>query len=163
MTNTMRRWCACDLCILCQCQQLIELITHLACFGLPGYFETMKMYRAFDKLNHYGLFIKLMGRSVPFSLLSVIEHWIVFTVFVSVIFFGIFTVDCGVRQGGVLSPLLFAIYVDDIVRIINMSDLGCRLCMTHIAVILYADDILLLAPSVDSLQKLVLQNWSCHN
>jgi hypothetical protein len=66
-----------------------------------------------------------------------------------------FTAACGVRQGGVLSPYLFAIYVDDIVVKINKSDLGCRLGLRRIAIIVYADDIMLLAPSVESLQKLL--------
>jgi len=77
-------------------------------------------------------------------------------VFVFVIFFHVFfRVSCGIRQGGVLSPFLFAVYVDDIVRKVDESDLGCRIGLKRIAIILYADDILLLAPSVDSLQKLV--------
>ena len=50
-----------------------------------------------------------------------------------------FTVVCGVRQGGVLSRYLFAIYVDDIVAKINTSDLGCRIGLKRIAIILYAD------------------------
>jgi hypothetical protein len=70
-------------------------------------------------------------------------------------FICIFSVDCGVRQGGVLSPYLFAIYVDDIVKKINRSDLGCRLGLKRIAVVLYADDIILMAPSVESLQMLL--------
>ena len=53
-----------------------------------------------------------------------------------------------------LSPT-FAIYVDDIVKKINTSDVRCGLGLKRIAVILYANDILLLAPSVHSLQKLV--------
>ena len=48
-----------------------------------------------------------------------------------------------------------AIYVDNIVAKINTSDLGCRIGLKGIAIVLYADDILLLAPSVDSLQKLI--------
>ena len=114
--------------------------------------------KAFDKLNHYGLFLKLTDRSIPRTLLAVLEHWL--SISVTCVrwcdhFSGFFSVICGVRQGGVLSPILFAIYVDDIVKKINMSDLGCRLGLKRIAVILYADDILLLAPSVHSLQKLV--------
>ena len=51
--------------------------------------------------------------------------------------------------------ILFAVYVDDIVRKVDESDFGCRLGLKRIAIILYADNILLLAPSVDSLQKLL--------
>ena len=54
-----------------------------------------------------------------------------------------------------MSPFLFAVYVNDIVKKVDESDLGCRIGLKRIAIILYADDILLLAPSVDSLQKLV--------
>ena len=32
--------------------------------------------KAFDKLNHYGLFLKLMDRLIPDGLLSVLEHWL---------------------------------------------------------------------------------------
>jgi len=35
----------------------------------------LDLRKAFDKLNHFGLFIKLMDRAIPISILSVIEHW----------------------------------------------------------------------------------------
>jgi len=35
--------------------------------------------------------------------------------------------SCGVRQGGVLSLVLFAVYVDDILRRLSASGLGCFL------------------------------------
>ena len=103
-----------------------------------------------------------MDRLIPSGLLSVLEHWL--NISATCVrwcdhFSDFFTIACGVRQGGVLSPYLFAIYdvmyVDDIVAKINTSDLGCRIGLKRIAIILYADDILLLAPSVDSLQKLI--------
>jgi len=31
----------------------------------------------------------------------------------------VFSVNCGVRQGGVLSPILFSIYVDDLVDLLR--------------------------------------------
>ena len=113
--------------------------------------------KAFDKMNHYGLFLKLMDRLVPVNFLSMLEYWLCLSAtcvrWVDN-YSEFFSVACGVRQGGVLSPYLFAIYVDDIIEKIKKSDLGCRLGVKQIAIILYADDILLLAPSVEALQKL---------
>ena len=59
----------------------------------------------------------------------------------------LFKIMFGVRQGSVLSPILFALYIDDI----NDSAVlfpGCH-------IILYADDILLISPSVMMLNRLL--------
>jgi len=32
----------------------------------------------------------------------------------------------GVRQGGVLSPFLLAIFIDDLVKLINTANIGCK-------------------------------------
>ena len=36
---------------------------------------TLDLSKAFDKMNHYGLFIKLMQRSIPNNLLLLLERW----------------------------------------------------------------------------------------
>ena len=59
------------------------------------------------------------------------------------------------RQGGVLSPFLFAIFVDDVVKKVQSVNTGCYVSHVCTSIFLYADDILLLAPSVSSLQKLL--------
>jgi hypothetical protein len=114
--------------------------------------------KAFDKMNHYGLFIKLMDRMLPVNLLATLEHW--FSICATCVRWGQCVSDfiqltCGVRQGGVLSPHLFAIYVDDIVKILWRANLGCCIRSVFVNIFLYADDIILLAPSVSSLQKLL--------
>jgi len=50
-----------------------------------------------------------------------------------------FRVDFGVRQGSVLSPYLFSIYMDDLAKPCQYN--------RGMFIVLYADDILLLAPS----------------
>jgi len=61
----------------------------------------------------------------------------------------------GVRQGGVLSPILFSVVIDDLVKLVNKANIGCRIGASCAAIFLYADDIILLAPSVQALQSLV--------
>ena len=66
-----------------------------------------------------------------------------------------FNVSNGVRQGGILSPKLFAIYVDDLSRELTLCNSGCYIdhqCMNHV---MYADDICLMAPSAIGLQKML--------
>jgi hypothetical protein len=61
----------------------------------------------------------------------------------------------GVRQGGVLSPILFSIYVDAVLVELNEIGLGCHLQGIVISAIMYADDVILFSPSVRLLQQLV--------
>ena len=58
-----------------------------------------------------------------------------------------FEINFGVRQGSVLSPFLFAVYLD------NLGKLSRRLHGCY--VILYADDILLVSPSITRLERLL--------
>jgi len=58
-----------------------------------------------------------------------------------------FKVNFGVRQGPVLAPYLFALYLDDLAKLCSPE----QSCF----VILYADDILLISPSVVGLELLI--------
>jgi len=50
---------------------------------------------------------------------------------------------------------LFAIYIDSVAEKIRAESLGCHVKMICLCSILYADDILLLAPSVNALKKIL--------
>jgi hypothetical protein len=110
-------------------------------------------------MNHRGLFVKLMQRHLPECLLTVLEDWFN-KCYTSVKWFSVlsdsFKLEIGIRQGGVLSPQFFAIYIDDIVDTVKKHGVGCHLRHVCVSIILYADDILLLAPSVTALQQLLL-------
>ena len=66
-----------------------------------------------------------------------------------------FQLTRGIRQGGVLSPYLFAVYVDDLIASVEHTHFGCFYKSTCISIVMYADDILLLSPSVTALQDLL--------
>lgn len=67
----------------------------------------LDLTKAFDKMNHPGLFIKLMERGLPEKVLLLLENW--FNIGVTCVKWGtvysaFFALTCGIRQGGVLSP-----------------------------------------------------------
>ena len=114
--------------------------------------------KGFDKVDHHGIFIKLMQRNVPLCILNVIMYWYLNLVSVvkwNGIFSRTFQVTSGVRQGGILSPRLFTIYVDDLLLALRNSGVGCHIVDKFLGAIMYADDLALLAPTRSSLQKLL--------
>ena len=77
-------------------------------------------------MNHHGLFVKLMRRHVPVTLLTVLEYWlsICFTyVNWNFPFSDVFKLNAGDRQGGVLSPCLFALFIDDVMNMFIVKTL----------------------------------------
>jgi len=90
-----------------------------------------------------------MKRQVPNKLLDILENWLCGSyacVRWGNLWSNILTIKFGVRPGSVLSPFLFAIYIDDVSK--------CSKFYRYSYVILYADDILLLAPTVTLLDRL---------
>ena len=59
-----------------------------------------------------------------------------------------FTVRNGVKQGDVLSPLLFAIYTDSLLIRLEKSGVGCHMGGHFTGSLAYADYITLLFPSI---------------
>ena len=106
--------------------------------------------KAFDRVNHHGILTKLMNRLIPNELLMLLESWLsgcYACVKWANVWSCVFSLEFGVRQGSVLSPFLFAIYVDDLAK-------SCSSIFGSF-IVLYADDILLLAPTLCQLQKLL--------
>jgi len=55
----------------------------------------------------------------------------------------------------VLSPYLFAVYIDSVFEKVRLKASGCYMKRYCVSILMYANDILLLSPSVSSLQNLL--------
>ena len=104
--------------------------------------------KAFDRVNHYVLFDKLVKRGVPLYIVRILVFWYnvqkmydgiirCLTVFISLHglpktyclgmnlpFFDSFSVSNGVRQGGIHSPYLFCVYMDALSKKLNNVNAG---------------------------------------
>ena len=54
-----------------------------------------------------------------------------------------------------MSPCLFAIFIDDFVTKLKSLGLGCNTILTCTSIFLYAEDIMLISPSVSMLQTML--------
>ena len=64
-------------------------------------------------------------------------------------------VNSGIKQGGLMSLILYNVYVDELMKILMKSELGCTLGGRSYCALFYADDIILLSGSVSKTQKML--------
>ena len=83
------------------------------------------------------------------------------TVKVNDLFSSWFPVSNGVKQGCKISPTLFSIYINNLAQEINNLNCGLNVGDIMVSTLLYADDIILIAPTAENLQLMfdTLNNW----
>jgi hypothetical protein len=64
----------------------------------------------------------------------------------------LFPILCGVKQGCLIHPTLFAIFINDLATQIKSMNKGIDIDGTNLSILLYADDIVILAPNESNLQ-----------
>lgn len=113
--------------------------------------------KAFDRVNHWKLFDKLLKRGMNARWVKLLISWYrtqQFHVRWGNHVTDGFAVSNGVRQGGILSPYLYNVYTDDLSVVLDASGVGCHYqgSVNHLA---YADDMVLLSPTAFGLQSLL--------
>ena len=114
--------------------------------------------KAFDRVVHAGLFLKLIEKNVPLVFLDIIVTWygdLLCRVKWGDCYSDWFSVTAGVRQGGVLSTDFYSIYVDDLIMKLKSLKKGCYYLGIFAAALFYADDVAVLAPSIKALKALL--------
>jgi exonuclease III len=143
-----------DMCIF----TLKQILEFYKCKNSPVYVCFLDASKAFDRINHWSLFRKLIKRGVNIVLLRLLVYWYrsqQFCIRWGSAISSFFNISNGVRQGGIMSPILFNVYMDDLSKILNDSNVGC--CFNGVLCnhLMYADDTCILALSLSALYKLL--------
>ena len=114
--------------------------------------------KAFDKINYWLLFKKLFDKGFPTFVIKILAFW--YTHQEMHVRWGItttssFLVSNGVKQGGILSPMLFNVYMDQLSIKLNRSGIGGNIGGHLINDLCYADDLCLISLSSAGMQKLL--------
>ena len=114
--------------------------------------------KAFDRINYVKLFHKLLLRNIC-PLLCRLLLGMYMRQKLRVQWQGkhsdSFQVSNGVKQGGVISPVLFCIYMDDLLGKLEDSGIGCYMGRVFSGAFAYADDLTLLSPSIVALKEML--------
>ena len=135
-----------------------ELLRFYKKHGSAMHVAFLDASKAFDRVNRRKLLYKLESRGVPTYILRLLSSELIgqcICVRWGSTHSDFFHIGNGVKQGGILSPLLFNIYMDDLSLQLHRQSIGCSVGGTVVNHMLYADDIVLFAPSAKGLQKLL--------
>ena len=137
---------------------VVENIGHYTRNGSEVFTCFMDMKKAFDLVKHSLLFKKLVERKMPAIFLRLLLYMYMHQS-AKVKWNGsisdAFSILNGVKQGAVLSAILFCVYIDDLIKELRRNRDGCWVENRYVGIAIYADDIVLLSPSLDGLQNMV--------
>ena len=137
---------------------VLETIEHYRRSGSDVHVMLLDASKAFDRVNYIKLFEKLLNKGMcPLTVRLLLNMYTKQKLQVkwNNHLTQKFDVTNGVRQGGVLSPLLFSVYVDDLLEKLKNNGIGCHIGHHFVGALGYADDIILLCPSVTGLNKMI--------
>lgn len=114
--------------------------------------------KAFDRVSHFKLLDKMSSTGVPKCIVRILAYWYAnqsMRVKWGHCVSAPFGVRNGVRQGGVLSPILFNLYVDGLSIGLNTCNTGCMIGNMLVNHIMYADYLVVFSPFSAGLQQLL--------
>ena len=143
-----------DLCIY----TLKELIDYYKTRGTTVYVTFVDASKAFDRIDYWLLFDKMIKKGVPLFIIKLLVVW--YSRQRMFVRWGdtcstTFCVTNGVKQGGIISSMLFNLYMDDLSLMLNCYGIGGYIGTFFINHLCYPDDLCLISLSSSGMQHLL--------
>ena len=135
-----------------------EIIDRNKKLGKELYLVFLDLEKAYDRVDRKKLLTLLTRRGVDRKIVQVIkkmyeENEVKFTI--GDISTGWLGNNVGVRQGCVISPTLFNIYIEELIARIRLSGKGVKVGDRRLGCLAYADDIVLMAERKEDMEELL--------
>ena len=143
-----------DMCVFI----LKEIVRHYNKHRTPMYVCFLDASKAFDCVNHWKLFKVMVKRKCPAFIIRLLMYWYrnqKLCVKWDSIISKKFSVSNGIKQGGILSPKLFNIYVNVLSTSLNEKYIGCCLKDKVVNHLYSADDLVLVSPTASGMSELI--------
>ena len=136
-------------------QESIQTLQHKE---KKAYVAFIDVRKAFDTVWHAGLMVKLSEMSTPIYILQLIVKWyenLSSAVLWQSSLSRSFPILQGVRRGAILSPLLYSVFVDELLVTLQNSGYGVHIDSIFCGALMYADDLALISGSPAELQTML--------
>ena len=138
---------------------VVEVVNYFSRKDSPVFAALLDYRKAFDYVNHVKMFKNLIGRGISNIFLRLLMHIYLYqrcyVRWQSSRSYS-FGVTNGTRQGSIFSPKGgFNTYLDPMIESLRSSGYGCTIGQHFFGALAYADDVLIMATSVQGLQEMV--------
>ena len=135
-----------------------ESIAYYINNGSTVYYTVLDTTEAFDRVEHCKLFKLFNARAIPPVIIRLLLN-IYTRHLVRISQTGVnsnsFAVQNGVKQGVVISPVPFCIYIDKLLFNLEANGIGCFIGEMFVRALAYADDIVFIAPTSRAMRRIL--------
>jgi hypothetical protein len=137
---------------------LKETLEHYRRNGSTVYCTMLDATKAFDRVEYCKLVRLLLIKNLPPIVIRLLLQMYLFH-FTQVAWNGTyskrFRISNGVRQGAIISPILFCVYFDVLLGNLSLPGIGCHIGLFFVGALAYADDLVLLAPTANAMRSML--------
>jgi hypothetical protein len=137
---------------------LKEIIHYRKSWKLNTYMAFLDLQKAYDSTWREAIWVKLHNIGIKGHILKMIKAFYIsiqYCVNMGEHMTSFFTTRVGVRQGSVLSPILFSVFINDLVQFLESKGLGILVNNKLIPLLLFSDDIVLLAADQKEMKRIL--------